>query len=426
MPARVLIPTMQWPPMGGVGVRRKAKMAKYLARAGVDVKAVTVRNTPGVGAGYAADIADARISTDTIRAYSIHDYARRDLKSLPAKALRQGVLRATAPLFPVDYGSWWRFAVRPHVRRLVNEGWGWVYASGMPFSTVHDMAVLKRELGDRMVLVAEWRDLWTDFPGRHYPFPQSRSRALNQRCESETLEVADVVVAVTEAMADTLRGRSPHPDRVVVIPNGYDPDDFVTARPWGQRSLRLAYTGDVGPTRIEGLLVIVEAVAKLRASGVDATLEVMGPLGGQHTAIEGRAAALGMAEAVILHGNRAPSDALALLGDSRYAAVVVQREHPEALPSKFFDAIGSGAALIAVGPAGGDLQRATDAYGLGRYVAYDDGSAASELSDFVLSGSGPDAAGLEQARASYSFEGLAAQLIELFEAAGERIQAVSR
>ena len=54
-------------------VRRKAKIAKYLAREGAEVRAVTVRNTAGVHT-YDADIVDetGRVYV-SIRGYRIAD-----------------------------------------------------------------------------------------------------------------------------------------------------------------------------------------------------------------------------------------------------------------------------------------------------------------------------------------------------------------
>ena len=53
--------------------------------------------------------------------------------------------------------------------------------------------------------------------------------AVSSFCERTALEAADAVIAVSEAMRDDVLGTYPaiHPDRVVVIHNGVDTDEFV-------------------------------------------------------------------------------------------------------------------------------------------------------------------------------------------------------
>ena len=52
---KVLIPTLRFPPAGGVGLRRIIKMAKNLAQSGVEVHFVTTENGAQVNS-YVKDI----------------------------------------------------------------------------------------------------------------------------------------------------------------------------------------------------------------------------------------------------------------------------------------------------------------------------------------------------------------------------------
>lgn len=417
----ILIVTLPWPPMGGVGVRRKAKMAKYIDRAGVPVHVITARNSSAAHT-YDADVAAPGIEVTYAGGGGFYDYMRRDLRSLPAKAVRRLVSTVAAPLYPVDHAQRWSRSVMPRVRgHLERSSVSVVYCSGMPFSTLAEMAALKRELGDRMFLVAEWRDWWTEFPGRHYPWPAARSRALNERLEAEVLAVADLIVAVTPSMRATLAARSDHPDRCVCLPNGYDPDDVASDGDAAAASsapdmrqggpVRIAYTGDLGPTRIEAMTRVLDAVRELGADAVH--IDLMGPIGGQEGRLASEYGDLIAAGALVLHGKRSPAEAMRLVAQADYGVVAVQREHPEALPSKFFDYVGAGRTLLCVGPSDGELAARVSERDLGLYVTYDDPDAVDALVRYVRSGQRASVSGMASAREEYALPRIAEEFLRM-------------
>jgi glycosyltransferase involved in cell wall biosynthesis len=97
-----------------------------------------------------------------------------------------------------------------------------VYASSGPVSGLFVGWILARCL--RRPLLAEFRDLWVDNPFLRYRLPLHRR--IDRFWENRILRSAARVVVVTTPMKERLLRVHPHlpPDRIAVVPNGFDPD----------------------------------------------------------------------------------------------------------------------------------------------------------------------------------------------------------
>ncbi len=147
----------------------------------------------------------------------------------------------------------------------------------------------------------------------------ARSEQYARRMAQETriLHAVDGVLAISEALADEMVERGIPRSRITVIPNGIDADALGSGeRDEGLRArLGLAgrfvvgYLGNLDHWR-EGIEVLVDAVAELRARGRrEVALLVVGD-GGQRPALEARAARQGVADACRFTG-RVPHEAVA-------------------------------------------------------------------------------------------------------------------
>jgi glycosyltransferase involved in cell wall biosynthesis len=135
------------------------------------------------------------------------------------------------------------------------------------------------------------------------------SRLIERRAAART----DVVVAVSDALADRLRNRIVPADRLVVIRNGVDTDAFAPVPDDGslRRELRLPHDtpiiGSIGRLElVKGYDTLIEAVARLRqqsSEGPPPVLVVAGD-GSERARLEQLAASLGVADAVHLLGWR--------------------------------------------------------------------------------------------------------------------------
>jgi glycosyltransferase involved in cell wall biosynthesis len=111
-------------------------------------------------------------------------------------------------------------------------------------------------------------------------------------------------IAISETTAAKLRDHGVDPDRIVVVPCGFEPGAVAATR----AGARAAQEGAPRTIAVVSRLVpykrvdvVVEALGHLRGSHPDVVLHVVGQ-GPERAALEQRAAQLGIAERVVFHG----------------------------------------------------------------------------------------------------------------------------
>ncbi|HEY3316909.1 MAG TPA: glycosyltransferase family 4 protein [Coriobacteriia bacterium] len=258
---RVLLVTYEFPPMGGVGVQRCLKFAKYLPRAGWDVSVLTVADPPTALLDESL-LAELPASVRVHRAWSLEPTRliqllrrRRSEPTVspalsPSSSGRAGfsgmpawVIRVVQAFFVPDEKRLWRGPARREALSAVREdACDAVVSSGPPF-TAHLVA---RDVARRTALpwVADFRDPWV---GNYFFRPPTPLHgALQARWERRVVREAGLVVVVSEAMAEDLRQRYPDlpADHFRVIPNGFDPEDLpVPSAPSAEGPFTFAYLG---------------------------------------------------------------------------------------------------------------------------------------------------------------------------------------
>lgn len=205
-------------------------------------------------------------------------------------------------------------------------GWGLKWFSGLPW-------------------VADFRDAWTydalDPDLERLP----NRRALERRLEAAVVEAADRVVAATELSAAHLRQTYPEAaDRIEVIPNGFDPEDFrglASRRPAAEDPLRLVHTGTFSlshPSRSPQPLY--EALQRLLEADPRWAGRLRLVLAGRLTAAEERAgAALEKAGMLELRGMLPRAEALACQASAHVLVLVDHARQGLAtnVPGKFYE-----------------------------------------------------------------------------------------
>ena len=136
---------------------------------------------------------------------------------------------------------------------------------------------------------------------------------LHRETEGWVAAAADHVVTLGHAMKRDLVSRGVEPDRITVVQNAVDPDDF---RPRGRDQTLATELGVDGRTVLgyvsslvpyEGVQYLLEAVAMLRNRGRDVAALVVGD-GPDRARLEQVAADLGLESAALFTGRVAPSD----------------------------------------------------------------------------------------------------------------------
>lgn len=267
---RILLIAYFFPPLGGGGVQRSLKFARYLPEHGWEPVVLTVG-----GSGYWIQdqslLREVPAETEVLRTFSPDGpYLTSRLGRLRGRngdagtaraAGRTSALRRVAQfvMLPDVYRPWKPFALRAARRALAERPVDAILSTASP-ETAHLVGrELARETGAPWV--ADFRDPWTRRIAYDPPTPLHHLWHL--RTERDILTEPDRVVVTADETRVDFVDRIPglDPDRVAVIPNGFDRDDFPAGpRAPGWDRFRLHYVGQLTAGRsIAPLLRVIDA-----------------------------------------------------------------------------------------------------------------------------------------------------------------------
>lgn len=271
-PIRALLVSYLFPPVGGAGVGRVLKFAKYLPKYGIEPTILTAENpsVPLVDESRLSDTAGMRV----IRArtlepgYGVKRAVWNASEGEARGARRSGALLRGARLLLVpDPQVLWLPAAHWRLRRLLRaERFDVVFISGPPFSQFA-LARAARRAGAAVVL--DYRDEWSTV-ARVFEMGGATQQFAARQLEPFCLRAAHAVTTATPAFRDSLLKRFSflQPRDVTTVPNGYDPADLPvdSGPPPGDRFV-VTYAGTVFRlTRPSGLL---RAIARLWAEDTE-------------------------------------------------------------------------------------------------------------------------------------------------------------
>ncbi|MCI0376942.1 MAG: glycosyltransferase [Gemmataceae bacterium] len=227
--------------------------------------------------------------------------------------------------------------------------WDVVVSSFGPYSAHLVARALKRE-GRAAIWVADYRDLWTDncaFTGL-FPFT-----IWERRQEAHCLREADLIVTVTETLADKLRARTPRP--VEVIYNGYNPEDSQAVAPErffpcdGIR--RIVYTGTYYPQGHDAT-PLLRALHVLKQTRPDVFARLRLEVAGWNTDFWAQLARQhDVANVLHVHGPLSRSDSLRMQRDASALVLLDWDPRDGVLSGKVFEYLAATASIFVVGGA---------------------------------------------------------------------------
>lgn len=234
---KVLMIAHQFPPIGGSGVQRTVKFLKYLPDFGWK-GAVFTRQAKK------AELIDQTLSRDIPEDTVIYRSAAWDLSEWPFPLNLAGKYFRRKILVPDGERLWQLFARKEAIHAAKTGGYDMLYSSSQPFST-HLLAMEVKKVLPDLPWVADFRDEWTHNAFvKAYGYPPSRVK-LEKEMERKTFEMADAIVINTPFMRDNSVSDYPElKDKIHVIPNGYDKEDFTGLQPARENTrFTLTYTG---------------------------------------------------------------------------------------------------------------------------------------------------------------------------------------
>ncbi len=363
---RVLVVAYYFPPAGGPGVQRVLKTVKYLRRFGWEPTVLTVadgafpQHDPSLEVDVPDDVVVVRTrALDPLGLYG-RITGRRGAGAVPVGSVGSGagvtdrVARwARANVFLPDARvGWVPFATRAALRMHAEHQFDAVLTSGPP----HSVHLVGRRLARRAGLpwVADFRDPWTGI-NFYQDLPMSApARRLDRRLESSVLREADRITTVSPTWAATLASKGDRrDDHVMVVHNGFDPDDFATPAPAPDDVFTLAHVGSLYGSRNPATLW--EALATLaRAGKLDRfRLKLRG---GVDEPVLESARGLGLEDRVEGAGYVGHAAAVGAMRAATALLLVVEDFGLDRgmITGKLYEYLGAGRPVVGIGPPDGD------------------------------------------------------------------------
>jgi glycosyltransferase involved in cell wall biosynthesis len=244
---KVLIIAYYFPPMGLSGVQRTVKFAKYLSQYGWKPTVLTVNP-----AGYFAfddtllkEVEAAGVRVVRTNSRDVNRFFTKEVVvKLPSERARK-ILQYIGDLFfiPDTKIGWKSPAVKSAIALIEQEQFDILFATAPPQSGLLIGTALKKRF--KIPLVVDYRDSWLNYPFKYFPTPLHRF--LHRRLEKRVMKAADRVTVTNRRVKEELLRRYPNMSYqdVVILSQGFDPEDFPTTNEKRTRSakMQIAHAG---------------------------------------------------------------------------------------------------------------------------------------------------------------------------------------
>ncbi|HEY8892355.1 MAG TPA: glycosyltransferase [Clostridium sp.] len=244
----ILIIAYFYPPLGGAGVQRTLKFAKFLEKFGYNVNVLTVDNekgtikdeslklesTDGIKVFRAKQIENFIVSAIVNRKVTdvkidnkeknVKESFKITLKSKVKKKIKKYLLNVYRNMYiPDDKISWKKDAVKLGLKIIKEEKIDIIYSTSSPY-TGHLIA-LELKQKSNVPWIADFRDQWVANPFVDY---STYAMSKNEKMEKAVIEKADAVISVSKPIIEDFidRYKNQETDKFKVITNGYDEEDF--------------------------------------------------------------------------------------------------------------------------------------------------------------------------------------------------------
>ena len=258
---KLLIITYYWPPAGGPGVQRWVKLSKYLSRLGYQCYVVTVdeeyASYPTLDISLEKDIDDSIkiIKTKSFEVLKVFSSLFKKEKvpyaGIPDKNKMSFIGKLALYIrsnffIPDARVGWNKYAFKTCKQIIEKEKIDVVISTSPPHSTQLIGLALKKKY-KQLKWIADLRDPWTDI---YYYEKLSHTESAKQKdlhLEKQVLENADCVITVSEDLKRMFFKKSNQllPEKITVIPNGFDEDDFTEINPLPNKAFTIAHTGTI-------------------------------------------------------------------------------------------------------------------------------------------------------------------------------------
>lgn len=381
----VLIFTYFWPPASAGGVWRFLKMSKYLLDFGWSPIIITVED--GAWTGYDATLL-AEVSdeievhrTKSIDPYTIYNKLQgKKGKMLPeamggvigSRSLFQRMsmfIRANM-FIPDPKRGWVPYAVSKGKELIKEKNVKAIITTGPP-NSVHLIGTRLRKQFD-IPWVMDMRDPWTSNYMVKELIPRlSLVDKWDERLEQKALDRADCLTGISPGLLSEFTGRT---NRIELIYNGFDPEDFPTYEAQPTEHFELSYIGSLKPNmNIKTLWQAIEELnTEVEGFSKDFKLRFMGNLNAN--IISSIHSYNIPDEQLLLSGFGPHEEAIHLMQSTSLLLFIVPRaSYAKNITSgKVFEYLAARTPMLSLGPVDGDAATILNESGRAAMIDYDD------------------------------------------------------
>jgi len=352
-----------FPPIGGGGIQRNVKFLKYLSRLSWNTNVLTVKERDFYVYDYSLleEIKDTQVhksnSFDPVSlSYKFKKFLNKNETNTTEKKANVSTVNESAWyvslyrflrdwfFLPDGYGGWIPLAYNKG-KKVIRETKPDVLYATFPFpSNAFITYFLHRKF--KIPFVIDFRDGWIDDP--YTRFPSSLHLRFHSYWERKIVLAASKVIVYGDALKASLEDRYPVlKDKVEVITNGFDPEDFLDLNPVPKQNdkIRIVYSGAVYVDRRETYHNFVKAVSlldekqkdKIEIIFVGDKLKWATDLAEQHS----------LSDTISFTGYLNHSEALNYLASADVALMFLKIGDVVALTGKIFEYLGLGLPVMA-------------------------------------------------------------------------------
>lgn len=395
---KVLIVTYYWPPGSGAGVQRWLKFSKYLTKLGLETIVLTVDPDFAVYSAIDHSLNNEIPANLTVYKTRARDYFRlykKDKSKIPSagfavdeeKGFVSYVTRFIRGNFfiPDPRIGWNRFAFNKACEIIETRKIECVITTSPPHSTqLIGLKLKKRYPGIRWI--ADLRDPWTDIYYYKKFYPTFISKRIDSAFEKSVLKSADKIIAVGKSLKELFSLKVPGiEDKIEVISNGYDEEDFSGLRASNPDILTISYIGTLsGSYPIRGFL---EALKSISEKGIRFRLRFTGVVSPERK--EQISSAAGRPDIEFISYSDHSTAIRNMLNTT--ALLLIIPDHLSSgsiITGKLFEYLASGKPIICLGPVDGDAAKILEETGHGKAFDYNNTEGISEYISFLASNPG--------------------------------------
>ena len=245
MEKSVLIISYTFPPYPGIGGRRWAKFAKYLAKSGYTVHVLCAKNPHKKSSLFSADT-----QSENIRLYTFNSRFPSILQNFESNSLIEKIsYKLWMKLLSVSFKGYFfdkaifdeQIILSIAEKIITTHGIKNVIATGAPFRINYFALTLKKRF-PQINLIQDLRDPWTW--GIQYSKLTCRRMKFEEGMLSQVIKQSDIITVPVEPMRNYLaESNHAYSFKVQILPHAFDEDEVVIKQEYSQEGFKCVFFG---------------------------------------------------------------------------------------------------------------------------------------------------------------------------------------